>query len=295
MFLFILSLIVSGCTKSKSEKKQVQKPSLLFSVKQHQVNPESILKHKGFIYVSNQGQKNTKKDGYISKLDTKGNFVSEKWTKNLDDPKGLAIYKGNLYVTDITKVYAFNIESGSMIKKIDITGAQFLNDITIAGNGTIYISDTLQRVIYIVDAKTNKSDIFISKITEKGSNKTEAPNGLFIKGTKLYVASWSKGSKTGWEYDAVGSFFYIDIKDKSVHFIAKELGRLDGVEECAEGKWLLSAKKENKVFRIDEKGKVETILDNTVDVADIGYDKNTNMLFLPLMASGELQAYRLKS
>ena len=119
----------------------------------------------------------------------------------------------------------------------------------------------------------------------------EAPNGIVLKGERLYVVSWASGLKADWTEETPGSFFYIEIKDKSIHFITKKpLGALDGLEEFRNELWLVSDKKAGKLYSIDEKtGQVENLLD-APDVADICFEKSSGLLLLPLMKSGVLRA-----
>ncbi|MFH1728546.1 MAG: hypothetical protein ABIA04_09010 [Pseudomonadota bacterium] len=205
----------------------------------------------------------------------------------------MAVFNDKLYVTDVNKVYSFDIKTKNLAQKIVLEDSEFLNDIAIDANGDIFVSDTQQRKIYKVDGKTLKSEVFIEGIKKEGEAKTHAPNGLYIKHNKLYVASWSKGSKPGWEYDGIGSFFTVDLNDKSVHFIAEDLGHLDGIEPLSCKKWLVSAKSENKMFLIGENGTVKEILADVTDIADFDFCPKSKLLVLPLMDSGQIRFYQL--
>ena len=49
-------------------------------------------------------------NGYISKLDSNGNYVEKKWVTGLDAPKGLAIVKDHLFVADINKIWKISTD-----------------------------------------------------------------------------------------------------------------------------------------------------------------------------------------
>src|ERR1700722_18740009 len=70
---------------------------------------------KDIIYVANINKisKDTKDgDGFISIVKIDGKFENLKWVTGLNDPKGMAAYKGKLYVSDIDQVVEIDIEKG---------------------------------------------------------------------------------------------------------------------------------------------------------------------------------------
>ena len=62
----------------------------------------------------------------------------------LHAPKGMAIAGDTLWVADIDAVRAFDKNTGAVLATIDLApmGATFLNDVAIASDGTLYITDT---------------------------------------------------------------------------------------------------------------------------------------------------------
>ena len=67
--------------------------------------PESVIyfQEKDVIYVANINCDPSAKDGngFISVLNPVGSVKNLEWIKNLNAPKGMAIFKGKLYVADI--------------------------------------------------------------------------------------------------------------------------------------------------------------------------------------------------
>src|SRR5688572_19671463 len=70
--------------------------------------PESVFvdAKNNVLYVANIDGKPDGKDGkgFISILTPDGKVKKRDWVTGLDAPKGMGVYKNNLYVTDITNV-----------------------------------------------------------------------------------------------------------------------------------------------------------------------------------------------
>ncbi len=106
-------------------------------------NPESALADTATdtIYVSNVagGPGDRDGNGYISKLTLDGKATAEKWVTGLDAPKGLALSGGKLYVADLDKLVEIDVASGTIVTKHEAPGAKILNDVTVDGEGRVYI------------------------------------------------------------------------------------------------------------------------------------------------------------
>ena len=135
-------------------------------------------------------------DGFIAILDQRGTILNLEFAKGLDAPKGMAISEGNLYVTDINEFVIINIESGSM-QRIAIQGAQFLNDVALAPDGSIYFTDTNTNTIY----RYSDGQVNVYLQDDRLSN----PNGIYVDDETIYVASYS-----------VGDFNTVNIADKAI-------------------------------------------------------------------------------
>ncbi len=114
--------------------------------------PESVLydADNDRYLVSNINGKPTDKDnnGFISVLSPDGQVTTLKWIEGgknkvkLDGPKGLALAKGVLYVSDISVVRLFDAKTGAPKGEVAIPGATFLNDLAAGPDGKIYVSDS---------------------------------------------------------------------------------------------------------------------------------------------------------
>lgn len=79
-------------------------------------------------------------NGFISRVRPDGTVEALKWidgTKEevtLHAPKGMAIMRDSLWVTDIDVVRQFDLKSGRPLGEIAVEGASFLNDVAFAGH-----------------------------------------------------------------------------------------------------------------------------------------------------------------
>ena len=108
--------------------------------------PESVLpdyKNK-VLYVSNINGKDAwgKNRGSIGKVGLDGKIILVEWVGGLHAPKGMGLYKNNLYVADLTRVITIDVTSGKITSSVEVEGAQFLNDVTVDSKGNVYISDS---------------------------------------------------------------------------------------------------------------------------------------------------------
>ena len=92
-------------------------------------NPESVLPDPGgeFAYVSNVDGQPTEKDGkgFISKISLKdGTVIAPQWATGLNGPKGMALVKGRLYVSDIDRLVEIDTETGKIVASYDGAGRQ---------------------------------------------------------------------------------------------------------------------------------------------------------------------------
>ena len=140
------------------------------------------------LYVSCIDGKPEEKDGkgFIGKVSPEGKVIAAQWVSGLDAPKGLGIFKDNLYVADINKIVTINIPTGKITGSVEVPGAKFLNDITVDKKGNVYASDTQTGKIHIL--KDGKVDVFFESTEFKGVN------GLLAVGNELYVVDFPTGT-----------------------------------------------------------------------------------------------------
>ena len=123
-------------------------------------SPESAYYDAGSnaVFVSSINGQILEKDGngYISRLSPDGKMVSAKWVTGLNAPKGIRSLGGTLWVTDIDEVVSIDIATARITARVKVEGAQFLNDLATAPDGTVYASDSnLARIYAVKDGKSS--------------------------------------------------------------------------------------------------------------------------------------------
>jgi hypothetical protein len=238
--------------------------------------PESVLydKERDVIYVSNIDGDPSQKDGngFISILNSDGSAKNLHWIKNLDAPKGLAIFKSKLYVADIDKLVEIDIEGGKVLAKYDAPDAVFLNDVTACMNGMIFVSDTRTAKIHVLNE--GKFTVWME------GKPLETPNGLMAEKGKLLV-----GDKNIYE---------IDIQTKKITQLIEDAGGVDGLEKNNDGDFVFS-NWPGKIF-IHKNGKTIKLLDTTaqeLNTADIDYDLKHDLILVPTFFDNHIVAYKI--
>jgi len=232
---------------------------------------------EGIIYVSNiVGMHNIKDgEGFLSKLNEKGEFITKEWVKGLNAPKGIGCTKNKLFVTDIDQVVEADLVSGKVTNTYRNSKSKSLNDVTIASDGTVFISDSGGNCIFQIGK--DSLEVFLQ------SDQLEKMNGILAEGNLLYL-----GSKN--------NFISVDQKSKAIRILAENAGYLDGIVKVGKNKFVTSDFK-GKVQLI-EPGKDIEILMNTTDLkvnaADLGYISSQNLLLVPTFLDNKVVAFKLK-
>jgi DNA-binding beta-propeller fold protein YncE len=252
-------------------------------------NPESVLWDgaKKVLYVSNLNGAPPDKDGngYISKLNAEGKVVVEKWVTGLDAPKGMAVFKGRLYVSDIDRLVVIDTATGKVTKTYPAPGAKFLNDVTVDDKGVVYVSDMVDNVIWALNG--GKFDKWLADA------QLENPNGLKAETGRLLVAS--RGAMTGKGFDTSkqGALKAVTLPDKMIRDLTPGFGNLDGVEPDGKGGYVVSDWVAGGVFSVTRQGKVAKLLNLKPGSADISTLPEQKLLLVPMMMDGVVAAYRL--
>lgn len=239
--------------------------------------PESVLvdmKSK-ILYVSNIDGVSNEKDGKgsIAKLSLDGKIINPEWVSGLNAPKGMGIFKNKLYVADLTEIVVIDIKKASIIERIPIADAVFLNDLSIDQNGIIYVTDTRTFKVH----KIENGNVFLLLEKLQGPNGILATkSGLFIldRGTLLKMSNTGQLSKIA------------DGMDPST----------DGIEMVNENDFFVSCWN-GVVYYVQGNGNKKTLLDTRnekINSAYIGYHTTQKMVYVPTFFKNTVVAYRLK-
>ena len=240
--------------------------------------PESVLfdASRKVLYVSCIDGKSDAKDGVgsIAKVSPDGKIEKLNWVTGLDAPKGLGLFKNNLYVSDVTRVDIIDVTTGKVTDKIEIDGAQFLNDITVDKKGDVYVSDSKASKIYVL--KNKKFELYYENPEFKGTNGLLAlPDG------GVYILDFGNG------------FNYKLSADKKLTKFAVTAEGADGVVLVGKDEYLVS-KWHGEVYYVGADGKSQKVLDTKdqkISAADIEYDMKSKTLYVPTFFSNSVMAY----
>ena len=253
--------------------------------------PESALydSKRNVIYVSNVNGSPTEKNGqgYIAKLSPEGSLVEKTWVDGLDAPKGMALVGSTLYVSDIDRLVAIDVEAGKVSASYPVAEAKFLNDVAAAPDGRVFVSDMFTDTIHMLAGE--KLEIFVQ------DEELTAPNGLLVEGDKLVVATWGK-IKEGFETETPGHLKTVDLSSKKISTLGDgtAVGNLDGIEPDGTGAYLVTDWMAGGLYRIETSGKAELLLDLNQGSADLGIIPEKKLAIVPMMNDGSVVAYPVK-
>jgi hypothetical protein len=240
--------------------------------------PESVLVYRSgktnYLFVSQINGDPAAMDGNgsIARLNMNGEIDEVSWVTGLNGPKGMGVYEGKLYVADIHDLVIIDIKSAQIEKRVAVAGSQFLNDVAIDSKGVVYVSDT----------KTNKVHRYENGVVEDYLQKVESANGLKVIGPNLVVGA--------------GTHLYLVDKSKNRLQIASGFGQpIDGIESVGKGDFLVSCWA-GLLYYVHLSGKLDLLIDSQkegINTADIGFDSQTQTVFVPNFAKNTVTAYKL--
>jgi len=282
-------LLLTGC-QAQAEPKS---PALIWTMDEGLVAPESAYydaKSKA-IYVSNMNSANPVNrsgSGYITKLSPDGKVLAPYWAEGLLTPKGLRAHGGYLWVAAVDEVVALQIgkskthRDGELVKRIPIPGAKCLNDLTVAEDGTIYVSDAFANRIYTI--RNGR----VSVLAE--GDDLDSPNGLLLTDGKLVIVN-SALAKPG-KPAGKGNLFALDLVTRARTLISKQaIGQLDGVEMDGLGNYVVSDWASSALYRVTPDGKTTLLLQEAGNTADFSFSPDKKTLYVPFLESQVVRAY----
>lgn len=211
--------------------------------------------------------------GGIAKVGLDGAIVDANWVSGLNAPKGLGKFDNKLYIADITDVVVVDISTGKVLEKIAVAGSVFLNDVTVDKNGVVYISDSSSKKIFVIkDGKA--SEYFESP---------ERPNGLLAVGDNLMILD-------------NGNLYKLDASKTLTKLAEGMEASTDGIEQVKDGEYIVSSWI-GAVYYVKEDGDVQELLntkDQKINSADIGYDPEKKIVYIPTFAKNSVVAYELQ-
>lgn len=281
-----LSLLALIATAAQSISCETKKPetvlqttpptlSLIWETSDSLPTNESVLydANSGLLYVSViEGQDAQEKDGKgsIALLTKDGAVLNRNWITGLNAPKGMAIAEGKLYVTDIDVLHEIDLSTAKVIQSYPVAGAQFLNDVA-AYAGTVYFSDmNTGKVHTLVEGK-------ISTLSEGHASL----NGLAVDTSGTLYGLDASGLKK-WNADGTTTL------------INTQVTKGDGLIILENGSYLAS-RWVGEIWMANDSTQT-LLLDTKVaksNTADIGYNAEDKMVYVPTFFKNKVAAYKL--
>ena len=252
--------------------------------------PESVLWDSTLdvYFVSNINGNPGAKDGngFISVVDPAGTMRDSVFIKGLNAPKGMAVVGDTLWVTDIDVVRGFNAKTDAPVATVQIPGAVFLNDITAAPDGSLYITDTAIRFGAQGPEHVGTDRIFRVAPDRKVSVALESdslgrPNGITWDpaNDRFVVVPFGTGKIFGWK------------PGQALTTLATGPGQFDGVEIAHAALWV-SSWADSSVYRYAD-GKGANLIKGVPSPADIGYDAKRNRVLIPIFMGNRMEIWQV--
>jgi len=211
--------------------------------------------------------------GSVGKVGLDGKIINVDWVSGLNAPKGMGLYKGKLYVADLSNLVVIDVKDGKITKTIAVTGAKGLNDVTVDKKGVVYVSDSKTKQIFRVE--NEKSEVFVDNL--------KGPNGVLARGDDFYLLDNGGAYKLG--------------KDKSLTKLADGMdGGTDGIENVKGNDFLVSCWA-GAIWYVNADGTKEKLYDSGAEkknTADIGFDPKTKTVYVPTFWRNSVVAYKVK-
>ncbi|MEM7430721.1 MAG: hypothetical protein AAF351_02155 [Pseudomonadota bacterium] len=220
--------------------------------------PETVLPlPDDTLLVSNVCDFRTEGDGYLTLLAANGDVIEARRVDGLDSPLGMTLVDDKLYVVDNNTVKIFHWPSYQQQSTVALQTA-VANDIAVADDGTMYITDTSRGEVARVSPSQEHTLL-------ENTGGFAGANGIHIYGDELYV-----GGETLWR---------VDLADDSVGVIGPEwLTDIDGIEMERDGT-LQVTPVGGPLIRLAED--VEMYSGEGVSSANHGYAESLGLVLIP--------------
>ena len=288
ILLLIGGILLTGCSDEAEESQSASDQVNLVWELGGLNNPESAVYNPASdsLFVSNVNGSPVEHDGngYISQVALDGTFIAKRWFIGLDAPKGLAIDGGTLYVADIDRLLAIDLNSATISAVYPVSDAKFLNDVAVGKDGAVYVSDMMLDRIHRLHNGTFQ--IWLE------SSDLESPNGLHAEDERLILGAWGKMAED-FSTEVAGHLKAISLSDQSITSLGDNtpVGNLDGVEADGLGGYYVTDWMAGKLYQFSKTGKFKLLLELTQGMADHEVLLDKRWIVLPMMNDNKMVVY----
>lgn len=238
------------------------------------------------LIVSNLGERGAPNDGFISLVSPDGEVLELKWIAGGDgvelyDPLGVFIKGDTLYVADTDAVRLFDRVSGEPRGAIPVEGAVRLNDLVVADDGTIYVTDSGTAeddgALYRI-SPDRQVHVFAAR-----SPDLHRPNGVALTADGLVVHGGLLAS----------NLVFRTPQGEVVRELALPTGRIDGIVALDDGSLLVASQDGGNVYHVSAAGEATEVAGGIAVPAAIGFDTRRNRLVVPQISAASLTLFDL--
>ncbi|WP_420140793.1 SMP-30/gluconolactonase/LRE family protein [Sphingomonas sp.] len=218
--------------------------------------------------------------GFISIVTPDGAVETLKWidgtASGLSDPLGLFIAGEKVYVADPGMIRIYDRLTGKAAGGIAVPGAQRLNDLAVAKDGTIYVTDSARSdqpgALFRISPSGQVSE-WVAR-----NDTLEKPNGIAVMPDGTIVHG--------------GRGVNLVFRDPSGRILRERslpLGRIDGIVALADGGLLVASQDGHAVYHVAVNDGPITQVARDIEVpAAIGHDPKRNRLIVPQIRAASL-------
>lgn len=279
LLILVLVQVISVLTTSSSVaihlvKKWATDP--VFNV------PESVCWDfdREILYVSNIVGNPGEKDGegFISRVSIKGEVKKLRWVTGLNAPKGMAVYGGKIYVSDIDELAVIDIRTDKVVERHPVHGAVFLNDVAVDKRGNVYISDSSKENSVIYRFAKGELEVWLRH------KDIQSPNGLCVDGNRIIVGNSGDATLKA-----------VDLKSRKVTTAVNVGSSVDGVKIDSKGNYIVTDWR-GRTALIEPEGGIYILLDTRsegINAADIELVDEYDMIVIPTFSDNRVVATKL--
>lgn len=237
--------------------------------------------------ISNLAARGPENNGFISRVSPDGKVISLKWIAGgvngvtLIDPLGIYLHGDLLYVADTNTVRLFDRKSGAPRGNIEIPGAVRLNDLVVANDGTVYVTDfaneTTPGALFSISAKGEVST-FAAR-----DPALERPNGIAIDGSG-HIVHGGRGV----------NLVFRDRDGRILRERTLPTGQFDGIVLLSNGDLVVASQLGRNVYRVPAGDGLPVVVADNIEVpAAIGVDDKRRRLLVPQIKNASLSIFDL--
>lgn len=283
------AILLAACSRERTESPALPPATPALAVGGFE-GPEAVKYDaaQDVFFVSNfgprTGDNQLDNNGFISRLRPDGTVDSLRFIAGgrggatLHMPRGMAIQGDTLWVADADAVRGFNRTTGAALGMFDFTALEpgFLNDVTVGGDGALYVTDTGRQLVYRLSSR-------VIDVAYQGG-AVSGPNGITwdSAGSRFLIAPYRGGTNVHtW---TAGS--------EPVAMTGGTGEEMDGLEVIGRDSILVASQKDSSLHVVTSAGGA-AVIRLRGEPADIAWDPGRRVVAVPYISRDTVELFRL--